>query len=257
MIPNHIFQLIALTAMEPPISFGADAVRDEKAKILHAMQPPHPDTCLNCAVRGQYGEGAIEGNPKLAYRSEPNVRPDSNTPTFAALKLFIDNWRWAGVPFYIRTGKRMAQRVSEITIQFRQAPFILFRDTPVEQLPSNLLVIQIQPEEGIWLRFGAKVPGPSVNIGGVQMNFKYSDYFGRSPSTGYETLLYDCMVGDSTLFQRADMVEAGWSVVQPVLDAWEKAPPGEFPNYPAGSWGPRAADELLERDGRHWRSTMG
>ncbi len=256
MIPNHIFQLIALTAMEPPISFAADAVRDEKAKILHAMQPPHPDTCLNCAVRGQYGEGAIEGNPKLAYRAEPKVRPDSITPTFAAMKLFIDNWRWAGVPFYIRTGKRMATRISEITIQFRQAPFVLFRDTPVEQLPANLLVIQIQPDEGIWLRFGAKVPGPSVNIGGVQMNFQYSDYFGTSPSTGYETLLYDCMVGDSTLFQRADMVEAGWSVVQPVLDAWEKAPPGEFPNYPAGSWGPRAADELLERDGRHWRMTM-
>jgi glucose-6-phosphate 1-dehydrogenase len=255
MVPNHLFQLVSLTAMEPPISFAAGSVRDEKAKVIHAIQPIHPDECLNCAVRGQYGPGEIDGKPVPGYRSEPNVRPDSNVETFVALKLTIDNWRWAGVPFYLRTGKRMAKRVSEITIQFREPPFILFRETPVEHLKPNLLVIQIQPDEGIWLRFGAKVPGPVVDIGAVKMNFTYADYFGRTPSTGYETLIYDCMIGDSTLFQRADMVEAGWSVVEPLLEAWSSQPPTDFPNYAAGSWGPEEADLLLRRSGRKWRST--
>ena len=245
MVPNHLFQLVSLVGMEPPISFAARSVRDEKAKVLHAIQPLDPDECLNCAAPGQY-----EG-----YRNEPNVRPDSATETFVALKLTIDNWRWAGVPFYLRTGKRMAKRVSEITIQFKQPPFVLFRQTPVEHLKANLLVIQIQPEEGIWLRFGAKAPGPRLDIGAVKMNFTYSDYFGRTPSTGYETLIYDCMIGDSTLFQRADMVEAGWSVVEPLLEAWGRGRQGDLPQYAAGSWGPAAADELLHRDGRKWRST--
>jgi glucose-6-phosphate 1-dehydrogenase len=172
------------------------------------------------------------------------------------MKFTVDNWRWAGVPFYIRTGKRMTTRVSEITIQFRSAPFVLFRKTPVEHLKPNLLVVQIQPDEGIWLRFDAKVPGPEVKIGAVQMSFNYKDYFGSQPSTGYETLLYDCMIGDSTLFQRADMVEAGWNIVEPVLEHWRNKPDREIPVYPAGTWGPAEADRLMERDGRHWRSTM-
>ena len=170
-----------------------------------------------------------------------------------ALKLAIDNWRWADVPFYIRTGKRLAERVTEIAIQFRRAPFVLFRDTPVEQLTPNLLVLHIQPDEGISLRFGAKVPGIQVDIGAVNMDFQYADYFGNEPSTGYERLLYDCMIGDATLFQRADMVEAGWSVVQPVLDVWKALPPRNFPNYASGTWGPKEADELMARDKRQWR----
>jgi glucose-6-phosphate 1-dehydrogenase len=253
MVPNHIFQLVSLTAMEPPNSFAA--VRDEKAKVIQAIQPLHPDECLHCAVRGQYGPAEIDGQPVPGYRSEPNVKPDSATETFVALKLTIDNWRWAGVPFYLRTGKRLAKRVSEITIQFKQPPFVLFRQTPVEHLKPNLLVIQIQPEEGIWLRFGAKTPGPFVDIGAVKMNFKYADYFGRTPSTGYETLIYDCMIGDPTLFQRADMVEVGWRVVEPLLEVWGSRLPADFPNYAAGTWGPEEADQLLRRDGRHWRST--
>ncbi|MCU1261403.1 MAG: glucose-6-phosphate dehydrogenase [Bryobacterales bacterium] len=253
MVPNHILQLVSLTAMEPPISFGADAVRDEQAKILHAIQPPTPEEVLTRAVRGQYDEGVIDGKHVPAYRAEPFVNPNSNTETFVALKLAIDNWRWADVPFYIRTGKRLPKRVTEITIQFRRAPFVLFRDTPVNKLGHNLLVMHIQPDEGISLRFGAKIPGPTVRVGPVNMDFKYVDYFGSEPSTGYERLLYDCMVGDATLFQRADMVEAGWSIVTPVLDVWRALPPRNFPNYRAGTWGPREADELMKRDGRHWR----
>jgi glucose-6-phosphate 1-dehydrogenase len=170
------------------------------------------------------------------------------------MKLAIDNWRWADVPFYLRTGKCLAAQSTQIVIQFRRAPFVLFRDTPVENLMPNQLVLHIQPEEGISLQFAAKVPGPIMRLGAVDMNFKYADYFGTQPSTGYERLLHDCMIGDATLFQRADMVEAGWCVVSPALDVWKALPPRNFPNYPAGSWGPREADELLERDGRHWRN---
>ncbi|MGE5647639.1 MAG: glucose-6-phosphate dehydrogenase [Acidobacteriota bacterium] len=255
MVPNHILQLVTLTAMEPPISFQADAVRDEQTKILHAIQPLAPEDVLTRAVRGQYGEGSVEGiGPVAAYRAEPNVAPDSRTDTFVALKLSIDNWRWADVPFYLRTGKRMANRVTEIAIQFHRAPFVLFRDTPVERLTPNLLVLHIQPGEGISLRFGAKVPGPIVHVGSVNMDFNYVDYFGREPSTGYERLLYDCMVGDATLFRRADMVEAGWAVVQPVVDVWAALPPRKFPNYAAGTWGPKEADDLIERDHRRWNN---
>jgi glucose-6-phosphate 1-dehydrogenase len=254
MVPNHILQLVTLTAMEPPVSFGADAVRDEQAKILHAIQPLAPEDVLTRAVRGQYGEGQIDNEGVPPYRSEANVAPASNTETFVALKLSIDNWRWADVPFYIRTGKRLPKRVTEIAIQFRRAPFVLFRDTPVEKLWPNLLVLHIQPDEGISLRFGAKVPGIAVDIGPVNMDFRYSDYFGNEPSTGYERLLYDCMTGDATLFQRADMVEAGWSVVQPLLDVWKALPPRHFPNYAAGTWGPKEADELMARDKRAWRN---
>jgi glucose-6-phosphate 1-dehydrogenase len=254
MVPNHILQLVSLTAMEPPVSFHADAVRDEQAKILHAIQPLAPEDVLTRAVRGQYGNGEIDNQGVPAYRAEANVAPDSNTETFVALKLSIDNWRWADVPFYIRTGKRMSKRVTEVAIQFRRAPFVLFRDTPVEKLWPNLLVLHIQPDEGISLRFGAKVPGIAVDIGPVNMDFRYSDYFGNEPSTGYERLLYDCMTGDATLFQRADMVEAGWSAVQPLLDVWKALPPRHFPNYAAGTWGPKEADELMARDKRAWRN---
>ncbi len=205
-------------------------------------------------MRGQYGQGSIDGQSVVAYQHEPNVDPNSRTETFIAMKLSIDNWRWADVPFYIRTGKRLPKRVTEIAIQFRRAPFILFRDTPVEKLAPNLLVLHIQPDEGISLRFGAKVPGIAVDIGSVNMDFRYADYFGNEPSTGYERLLYDCMIGDQTLFQRADMVEAGWGVVQPILDVWKALPPRNFPNYSAGSWGPKEAEELMTRDHRAWRT---
>lgn len=253
MVPNHLFQLISLTAMEPPISFHADSVRDEQAKALHAIQIPAPEEVLTMAVRGQYGAGEIGGEKSIQYRSEPQVDRGSTTETFAGLKLKIDNWRWADVPFYLRTGKRLAARTTEIAIQFKRAPFQLFRDTPVETLETNRLVLHIQPEEGLSLRFGAKVPGPIMHMGPVEMKFNYVDYFGRTPSTGYERLIYDCMIGDATLFQRADMVEAGWSVITPILDVWKALPPRSFPNYAAGSWGPKESDELLARDGRHWR----
>jgi glucose-6-phosphate 1-dehydrogenase len=254
MVPNHIMQLISLTAMEPPISFHADAVRDEQAKILHAIQPLSSEEVLTRTVRGQYGEGAIAGQHVPAYRAESGVPADSRTETFVAMKLLIDNWRWADVPFYLRTGKRMPVRNTHIVIQFRRAPFVLFRDTPVENLMPNQLVLHIQPEEGISLRFAAKVPGPVMRLGAVDMNFEYVDYFGQQPSTGYERLLHDCMNGDATLFQRADMVEAGWCVVSPALDVWKALPPRNFPNYASGTWGPADAEELLERDGRHWRN---
>lgn len=253
MVPNHLFQLLTLTAMEPPISFEADAVRDKQAEILHAIQMPTPEEVLQNMVRGQYGEGVIDGQPEPAYRSEPNVSPTSNTETFVALKLKIDNWRWGDVPFYLRTGKRLAKRVTEIAISFRRTPFMLFRKTPIKDPRTNQLVIHIQPDEGISLRFGAKIPGSIMKLGLVNMDFDYARDFGTSHSTGYERLLYDCMVGDATLFQRADMVEAGWSVIQPLLDVWKALPARGFPNYPAGSWGPNEADDLLERDGRAWR----
>src|SRR5690242_12642663 len=205
MVPNHLFQLMTLTAMEPPISFDADAVHDEQAKILKAINPISPEEVLSCVVRGQYGAGVIEGERVPAYRDEPSVNPESATETYVAMKLQLDNWRWADVPFFLRTGKRLPRRVTEIAIQFKRAPFMLFRDTPVERLPSNRLVMHIQPEEGITLRFGAKVPGPHLRLGAVNMDFKYSDYFGKTPNTGYERLLYDAMSGDATLFQRNDM----------------------------------------------------
>jgi len=254
MVPNHIMQLISLTAMEPPISFDANAVRDEQAKILHAIQPMSDEEVLSRTVRGQYGDGTEEGSRVTAYRSEPDVPSDSRTETFVAMKLLIDNWRWADVPFYLRTGKRMPVRNTHIVIQFRQAPFVLFRDTPVGHLMPNQLVLHIQPEEGISLQFAAKVPGPVMRLGTVDMNFEYQEYFGKQPSTGYERLLHDCMIGDQTLFQRADMVEAGWSVVNPILNLWKALPPRNFPNYASGTWGPKEADELLERDGRSWRN---
>ncbi|MBV8452607.1 MAG: glucose-6-phosphate dehydrogenase, partial [Deltaproteobacteria bacterium] len=214
MIPNHTLQLVAMTAMEPPISFDSEAVRDEKAKVLHAIQPLSPEDVLTKAVRGQYGPGTLDGQPVSGYRSEPQVNPQSATESFVAMELHIDNWRWAGVPFYLRTGKRLAERATEIAIQFRRAPQLLFRGTEIESISANQLVMYIQPDEGISLRFSAKIPGAVMNLGAVNMSMKYQEYFGAAPWTGYETLLLDCMIGDPTLFQRADTIEAGWRVVQ-------------------------------------------
>jgi glucose-6-phosphate 1-dehydrogenase len=254
MVPNHVFQLLSLTAMEPPNSFDADAVRTEKHKVLEALHPLDVAEVRRNTVRGQYGAGELGGESVKAYRDEPGVARDSGTETYVAMRLGIDNWRWAGVPFYLRTGKRLARRTTEIAIQFKQAPFALFRDTPVDILPPNVLALQLQPNEGASLQFGAKIPGPEIALGGVRMNFSYKDYFKTEPTTGYETLVYDCMIGDAMLFNRADGVEAGWAVVQPILDLWrdDKTVPLEI--YPSGSAGPEAADNLLWRSGRQWRS---
>ncbi len=251
MVPNHLLQLLALTAMEPPSSFEAESVRDEKTKVLRAIQPMSAEEVLVRAVRGQYGAGTAPDSAD--YRAEPRVAPDSSTETFVAMKLLVDNWRWADVPFYIRTGKRLAAQHTDITITFRRPPHRLFAGTEVADFAPNVLVLHLQPDEGISLTFEAKVPGPVVKTGGVEMSFNYADHFGRTPSTGYETLLYDCICGDPTLFQRADSVETGWSVVEPVLDVWRALPARAFPNYAAGSWGPKDSDELLARDGRAWR----
>jgi glucose-6-phosphate 1-dehydrogenase len=254
MVPNHVFQLLSLTAMEPPNSFDADAVRTEKHKVLEALHPLGDEEVRRNTVRGQYGAGQIAGKPAQAYREEPGVAADSKTETYVAMRLGIDNWRWAGVPFYLRTGKRLTRRTTEIAIHFKQAPFALFRDTPVDILTPNVLALQLQPDEGASLQFSAKIPGPEIALGGVRMNFSYRDYFKTEPTTGYETLVYDCMIGDAMLFNRADGVEAGWEVVQPILDLWhdDKTVPLEI--YPSGSAGPEAADNLLWRSGRKWRS---
>ncbi len=254
MVPNHIFQLLALTGMESPISFAADAVRDEKAKLLRAIHPLSEEDVLTHAVRGQYGAGLVAGKPVPAYRGSPDVPANSNTETFVALKLFIENWRWAGVPFFIRTGKCFPARTTEVAIQFKRAPFMLFRQTQIERLMSNLLVMRIQPDEGISLRFQAKTPGVGLRLDSVNMDFSYEEHFGTTPITGYETLLHGCMLGDATLFLRADFVEAGWSVLTPILDVWATLPARKFPNYAAGTWGPKEADDLLAAEGRHWRN---
>jgi len=252
MVPNHIFQLISLVTMEPPVSFDADAVRDEQAKALRSVLPMTPEEALTRTVRGQYGEADLDGERAIKYRDESNVPADSDTETFVAMKLTLDNWRWAGVPIYLRTGKRLPVRATEIVIQFRKAPFTLFRHTDVNRLPPSRLVLRLQPDEGISLSFGAKKPGAVLKLAQVNMDFNYKEYFGAPPSTGYERLLYECMLGDQTLFQRADMTEASWRIVAPVLDVWKALPAREFPNYESGTWGPKEADDLLERDGRQW-----
>jgi glucose-6-phosphate 1-dehydrogenase len=253
MVPNHLFQLLSLVAMEPPSRFDARAVRSEKAEALDAVQVPDEATALRDSVRGQYVAARIGDNEVEDYSKTADVRPDSTTETYVALKLMIDNWRWAGVPFYLRTGKALKSRRTEVAVKFKQAPFAMFRDTPVDRLAQNFLIMSIQPEECIGLQFNAKVPGPVIAISGVDMTFKYEDYFDAAPSTGYETLIYDCMIGDAILFQRADGVEAGWRVVQPFLDAWRNAGSNELAIYRAGSEGPEEADQLLARDGRRWR----
>jgi glucose-6-phosphate 1-dehydrogenase len=249
MVPNHIFQIITLVGMEPPSSFDADIVRDEQTKVLRALAPMSKSDIAERVVRGQYGDGMVEGARASAYRAEPRVAPTSATETFVAMKVLIENWRWADVPFYVRTGKRLQERITEVVIQFRRAPLMLFHQTDGGRMPPNQLILRIQPKEGISLRLSAKVPGPIVKLSPVEMNFRYEDYFSARPSTGYERLLYDAMIGDATLFQRADTVELAWSVVQPILDAWAAHAPADFPNYAAGTWGPRAAAELIARDG--------
>jgi glucose-6-phosphate 1-dehydrogenase len=253
MVPNHLFQLLTLAAMEVPQSFDADAVRNEKVKLLHSVHPYTEEMARTWAVRGQYGKGKIGDRDVPDYRHEADVAKDSNTETFVALKVMIDNWRWAGVPFYLRVGKALKKRETEIAIRFKQAPFTIFPDLPVDKLAGNYMVLHIQPDEGISMMFNVKVPGPLVHMEGVDMRFNYKDYFEQVPRTGYETLLYDCMMGEATLFQRADNVEAGWEVVQPIIDLWAKEKAKDFPNYKAGSWGPKAADELLAKDGNSWR----
>jgi len=250
MIPNHVFQLVAMTAMEAPSSLSADAVRSEKAKVIEAMRTFDPEDIPLCAVRGQYDKGAIGENPALAYREEADVAPDSTVETYVAMKLSIENWRWSGVPFYIRTGKRLNVRKTQIAIRFKDAPTMLLKDA---SMAPNWLLVRVQPDEGIALEFSAKIPGPTMKQGKVRMDFKYEDYFGARPATGYETLIYDVMIGDATLFQRADNIEGGWAEVQPVLDFWNSNPAKSFPNYLAGSYGPQAADAMLQRDGRSWR----
>jgi glucose-6-phosphate 1-dehydrogenase len=253
MVPNHLFQLLSLVAMEPPARFDAHTVRSDKAEVLAAIQTQSEEEALKNSVRGQYTAGKIGDIEISDYRKAEDVNPDSTTQTYAALKLTIDNWRWAGVPFYLRTGKALGIKRTEVAIKFRQAPFAMFACTPVEQLAENYLVIGIEPTESITLKFNTKVPGPTVITDGVEMKFRYKDYFKAEPATGYETLIYDCMIGDNILFQRADSVEAGWQAVQPFLDAWKKAGGKGLETYKAGSEGPAGAAELLKRDGRSWR----
>jgi glucose-6-phosphate 1-dehydrogenase len=252
MVQNHLLQVLCLIAMEPPVSFAADEVRNKKLDVLEAIRPTPPDQVQQLAVRGQYGPGIIDGQRVPGYRTEPDVSPESTTETFAALKLFVDNWRWQDVPFYVRTGKRLPLRVSEVVIQFRPVPHRSFPSSAVEQWQPNLLIICIQPDEGIRLRFQAKEPGRVLHLQPVEMRFSYEETFAKGAPEAYETLLLDVMRGDATLFMRADQVEAAWSIVMPILEGWEEHSPGRFPNYPAGTWGPQAADALLAQDGRHW-----
>jgi len=253
MVPNHLFQLLSLVAMEPPAKFDAHSVRTEKAEVLAAIQTQSEEEALRNSVRGQYRAGKIGDTEIDDYRKTTDVKPGSNTETYAALKLTIDNWRWAGVPFYLRTGKALGVKRTEIAIKFKQAPFAMFRETPVDRLSQNFLIISTEPTEGIALQFNTKVPGPAISIDGVEMKFRYKDYFQAEPSTGYETLIYDCMIGDNILFQRADSVEAGWQAVQPFLEAWKKAGGKGLKIYEPGSEGPEEANDLLERDGKNWR----
>ena len=248
MTPNHLFQLLAMIAMEPPTSFGAEAIRTEKAKVIGAVRPVPPED----AVRGRYAAGEVEGRAVKPYRETPDVAGDSRTETYAALRLWVDTWRWSGVPFYMRTGKALARRDTEISVQFKPAPLALFESADMDRPAPNRLVIQIQPDEGMSFEFTAKQPGPVLETAPVSMDFRYKDRFEIGGTTGYETLLYDVLIGDQTLFQRADQIEGGWRAVQPVIDAW--AAGGEPEDYPAGSAGPPGADELLARDGREWHA---
>jgi glucose-6-phosphate 1-dehydrogenase len=251
MIQSHVLQLTSLVAMEAPARFDATSVRNEKIKVLQSMRPFTTESVWKDVVRGQYGPGQINGKAVPGYRQEPGVKPDSSTDTFAALKLHVDNWRWSGVPFYLRSGKRLAHPHTEVAILFKRAPHMVFRG---ENTETNSLILNIQPEEGISLSFGAKTPGSQMHIGPVKMDFEYKNTFGASTRPAYATLINDCIRGDATLFDRADSVEAAWALVDPILNTWASASAPPFPNYPAGSDGPRAADDLTGADGRHWRS---
>jgi glucose-6-phosphate 1-dehydrogenase len=249
MIQSHVLQLTSLVAVEPPATFDATAVRNEKLKVLQSIRPFDLGMVAQSVVRGQYAPGQIDGKQVPGYREEPGVDAKSRRETFVAMRVLIDNWRWAGVPFYLRTGKRLAKRSTEIMIQFRRAPHIVFRGKEVE---PNRLVLNIQPEEGISVSFGAKRPGTEMRIGNVTMNFNYREGFGEPTRSAYATLLSDCVRGDATLFDRGDSVEAAWSLIDPILDVWTAAKSATVPQYPAGSWGPREADLMLERDGNEW-----
>ena len=252
MIPNHILQLLSLIAMEMPISFGADDMRNEQVKVLRAIRPLKGEDVTRNVIRGQYVQGTVDGKTLAAYRDESGVDSVSTTETYVALRLAIENQRWAGVPFYLRTGKRLSQRVTEIVVEFKKPPFTPFRETTVDSLEPNQLIIRIQPDEVISLRFVTKVPGTLLKLDEVDMDFRYADYFGRAPATGYDRLLYDCIRGEATLFRRADMVEAGWSAIAGIQSAWD-ASGDSLTEYASGSWGPTEADALLKRDGRQWR----
>jgi len=252
MIQNHILQVSTLVAMETPSAIDANSVRDEKLKVVKSIRPVPLDHIDEYVIRGQYGSGSSGGKPVPGYRQEPSVAPTSNTETYVAFKYFIDNWRWAGVPFYLRSGKRLPKRVTEIAIQFKQAPLQLF-GRGAESMQPNLLALRIQPDEGIALRFGSKVPGQAMTVRPVKMDFRYGASFGGEPPEAYERLQLDCMLGDATLFTRADEVEAAWTLIDPVIKHWEANPPADFPNYEAGSWGPKTSDEMMEKDGRAWR----
>jgi glucose-6-phosphate 1-dehydrogenase len=251
VLQNHLLQLVSLVAMEPPATFEADALRDEKVKVLRAIGTAAGDP-EHGVVRGQYGPGWVAGTAVPGYRQEPDVDPGSETETFVAARLIIDDWRWAGVPFYVRTGKRMPKRATEIAIRFREVPHRLFRDAGADPDP-NLLAIRIQPDEGIMLRFGAKVPGLGLDVRSVTMDFTYGSAFTVDSPDAYETLILDALQGDASLFTRADEVEEAWGIVDPIIETWADGGPPDFPSYAAGTWGPPEADELLERDGRRWR----
>lgn len=252
MVQNHMLQLLSLIAMEPPVAFEANAVRDEKVKVLRAIRPFSTRDVADFTVRAQYEAGLIDGQPVPGYLDEPDIASDSRTETYVALRLLIDNWRWAGVPFYLRTGKHLPKRATEIAIQFKKAPHRFFSETATPELDPNLLTLKIQPDEGISLRFGAKIPGPTVRIRTVNMEFLYGTSFADAPPEAYERLLLDSMIGDSTLFTRRDEVEAAWTLVTSILNGWARAK-GPIPTYEAGSWGPKEADELIQRDHFEWR----
>jgi glucose-6-phosphate 1-dehydrogenase len=254
IVQNHLFQLLALVAMEAPSSLDHDEVRNEKVKVLRALRGLGEREVLADAVRGQYAAGAVDGEQVPGYREEPHVAPDSGVETFAALKLHVDNWRWADVPFYLRTGKRLAGRSTQVAVQFRRAPLPLLPTDTMRH--ANRLTISIQPDERIQLRFQAKRPGPGMALAQVEMGFAYDDLGGDRLATGYETLLHDAMRGDPMLFLRSDMVEEAWRAVAAILDVWQTRRPRDFPNYAAGGWGPRAAEELLAREDRHWVASM-
>ena len=253
MIQNHMFQMLAYLCMEAPSSFSADDIRDEKSKVLRAVRVYEHDEVLKNIVRGQYGAGKkADGTTCPDYRQEEGVNPQSATETFAAVKLLIDNWRWDGVPIYLRSGKALWTRGTHVVVQFRKPPATLFRGTAVPKLSSNRLIFHIQPDQAIETLFQAKIPGPVMQLQPVNMRFSYGEAFKASRGTGYEVMLYSCMLGDPTLFSRTDLVETAWRIAQPIIDAWSSTPATEFPNYPAGTWGPYAANDLIERDGRYW-----
>jgi len=252
MIQNHVMNLLALVAMEPPVSAHADSIRDEKFKVLSALRPISVDLVDKVTARGQYGPGLIDGKPVVGYREEENVDPNSSTETYAAVKFLIDNWRWAGVPFYVRSGKRLARKNSEIVIRFLQIPHRLFGETG-DQIEQNTLIMKIQPEEGLSLRFNAKVPGPKMHIRSVSMDFNYGSGFGVVTAPAYERLISDAMRGDATLFTRWDAVETAWNAIGPILERWHNQAPDDFPNYLAGSQGPLSSDAMLVAEGHAWR----